>query len=340
MNKFLGVALVAGLALVGYMLIPTEEVRPRADITLDPTIVAAEGKVETLPGHEVQVGAELTGRIQRVFVNEGDVVRKGQVIAKLEDKDILAKLHEAEAERIVAQARLDEVASGSRTEEIEEAGAALRSASAELDLAKANLDRYRSLSNEGLVPRAMLDEKQREFEVARNRVQEAAERKTLLEKGPRAETIRFHESSVQRAEAAKQYLERLLEKTVVTAPISGTVIHKNLHDGEVVYTENPLAVVVIADTTKIRISAEVDESDSGRIHVGDPVDIRSDAYPELILTGEIQEIADYVGLRQILPNNPAKNLDVKVVQVRISLPPGTPLKLGMTVDVRIKPKSI
>jgi ABC exporter DevB family membrane fusion protein len=337
MNKFFGITGLIALALAGYMLAPKRERSVSPNEGIRPAFVAAEGKVETLPGYEVQVGAELTGRIEKVFVNEGDRVKKGQIIARLQSMDIRAKLDEAEAQRIVDKAKLDEVSAGTRVEEIEQAAAAHRAASAELELATTNFERYRKLRAEGVVPAAAFDEKQRELEVARNRMQEAAERKTLLEKGPRSETIAAQRTVLERAAASKQYLERLLEKTVVTAPISGTVIRKYLHGGEVVYTESPLPFVVIADTEKIRINAEVDETDAGRIHVGDPVEIRSDAFPEMIFNGEILEIADYVGLRRVVPNDPSRNLDMKVVQVKISLPPGTPLKLGMTVEVKIRP---
>jgi ABC exporter DevB family membrane fusion protein len=321
------------------MLAPKTETPSSPAENLGPAFVAAEGKVETLPGYEVQVGAELTGRIEKVFVNEGDKVKKGQIIARLASMDIRAKLNEAEAQRIVEEAKLAEVSAKTRAEEIGQAEAAHRAATAELELARINFDRYRKLSVEGVVPAAAFDEKQREMEVARNRLQETAEKKALLEKGPRSETIAAQHSVLERATASRQYLETLLEKTVVTAPISGTVIRKHLHDGEVVYTESPLPFVVIADTQKIRVNAEVDETDAGRIHLGDPVEIRSDAYPNIVFDGEILEIADYVGVRKVVPNDASRNLDVKVVQVKISLPTGTPLKLGMTVEVRIRPRS-
>jgi ABC exporter DevB family membrane fusion protein len=338
MKKVLGlIGMIAALLLV-YMLAPKKDAAQLRAERLEPSFVAAEGKVETLPGYEVQVGAELTGRVERVYVKEGDKVVKGQVIARLESKDILAKLNEADAQQIVEKARLQEVSAGARTEEIEQAAAAYRAAAAEMDLATTNLDRYRKLNAEGIIPAAALEERKREFEVATNRMREASERKALLEKGPRPETIASQQSNIDRAAASKQYLERLLDKTVVTAPISGTVIQKNLHDGEVVYTESPLPLVVIADTEKVRINAEVDETDIGRIHVGDSVRIRSDAYPGETFSGKILEIADYVGSRQVVPNDSARNLDVKVVKVKISLPPGSPLKLGMTVEVLIKPQ--
>jgi multidrug resistance efflux pump len=321
MSKVLALLGLAALLAIGYFLVLRNDVTPVRSEGVVPVFVAAEGRVETLPGQEVQVGAELTGRIETVLVKEGDRVKKGQVIARLESQDIVAKLNEAEAQRSVEKAKLDEISAGARPEEIAQAAAAYRAASADLDLAQTNLDRYRRLSTEGVVPAAAFDETQRVYEVARNRLQEAAERKALIEKGPRAETIAAQRMSVERAEVAKQYLERLLEKTVVVAPISGTIIRKNLHDGEVVYTESPLPLVVIANTEQTRINAEVDETDSGKI-----------------FNGEILEIAQYVGVRQVVPNDPSRNLGVKVVQVKISLPPGSPLKLGMTAEVRIRPK--
>jgi ABC exporter DevB family membrane fusion protein len=329
--------ITALLSLV-YALVPkTDTPRAVQAPAVIPAFVVAEGKVETLPGREIQIGAELPGRIEAVLVKEGDSVEKGAIIVRLENRDILARLNEAEADRMVAKAKLDEVLSGFRPEEIDESAAAHRAAIAEMNLARSNFERYEKLVNDGVVPRASFEERQREYEVARNKVQQAAERNALLQKGPTRETVILHETTVQRAEAAKLSLERLLEKTIVRAPISGKVIRKYVNDGEIVYTENPFPLLTIADTEQTRISAEVDESDIGRIHVGDAVEIRSDAYPDVIMNGEIQEIADYVGARQILPNNAAKNLDMKVVQVRINLPPDSLLKLGMTVDVRIKP---
>jgi len=338
MTKVLALLGAAVLLASGYFLTMRKDVTPVHSEGVDPVFVAAEGRVEALPGQEVQVGAEMTGRIETVLVREGDRVKKGQVIARLESKDIVARLNEAEAQRNLEKAKLEEVSAGARPEEIAQAAAAYRAASADLDLAQTNLARYRRLIAEGVVPTAAVDERQREYEVARNRLQEATERQALIEKGPRAETIEAQRMSVERAEVAKQYLERLLEKTVVAAPISGTIIRKNLHDGEVVYTENPLPLVVIANTERTRINAEVDETDSGRIHVGDLVEIRSDAYPGKIFNGEIEEIAHYVGGRQVVPNDPSRNMGVKVVQVKITLPSGSPLKLGMTAEVRIRPK--
>jgi multidrug resistance efflux pump len=121
----------------------------------------------------------------------------------------------------------------------------------------------------------------------------------------------------------------------VVSPIGGTLIERYLDAGEIVIPEKPIAI--IADTAQLRINAEVDETDAGRLHLGDPVEVRAYAYPGKVFKGRIEEIAHYVGKREIKPNNPAANLGLKIIQVKIALLETTPLKLGMTVDVRIMP---
>jgi multidrug resistance efflux pump len=103
----------------------------------------------------------------------------------------------------------------------------------------------------------------------------------------------------------------------------------------VVYAEAPVPLITVADIEKTWINAEVDEAEIGRIAVGNSVDVTSDAYPGKLFQGRIAEIADYVGARKIRPNEPAKNLDEQVVQVKITLQDNGPFRLGMSVDVRI-----
>lgn len=299
--------------------------------------VAAEGKVEAMPGKEVEVGSDLlSAKIEKVFAQEGDRVAAGDVLVKLDDRDTAARLKAAEAELSVAKARYRETASGSRKEEIQKADAALEAAYADRKLAKANLERYERLYQESMIPKALLEDKENLFQVAEARVREAAEQKRLLEKGPKEETLKLYEETVAQAEANVAYYRKLMEKNIIKSPITGKVLRKYLDAGEAVTPETP--IIAVADVENIRINAEVDETDVGRIKTGDPATITSDAYPGKVFQGEIQEIADYVGARKVKPNNPVKNLDMKVVQVKIALKEKTPLKLGMTVDVKITSK--
>ena len=299
--------------------------------------VAAEGKVEAISGYEVEVGSEVEGKIAELFKDEGDTIKRGELIARLENSDIRAKLNEAEAEVVLTRARLREVAAGSRVEEIKGSRAVLEGALANQDTAKKELERYDRLFRKGAVSKSDIDEKERVFKVASARVKEAEEHERLLEQGPRSETIQYNREAVQRAEATAEYFRRVLDKTYIKSPISGKVIRRYLHRGEMLNKDTQPYVVAVADLEKIRINAEADETDVGKINIGDPVEIVSYAYSDKTFKGSVREISDYAGIRKVTPNNPAKNRDMKVVQVKVGLDDKTPLRLGMTVDVRIKP---
>lgn len=300
-----------------------------------PRYISAEGKLEARPGAEMDIGSELTARIERYLVNEGDHVDKGQVIAVLDSQELTARLRQAEAELAVAQAKRVEVAAGARDEEIKQAQAVLQRTLSERMLAEKEFKRMGQLYQGKFVSRAMLDNTENAYKVATARVAEAEEQLRLLRAGPRRETLALHVAQVAQAEANVRYVRSLLDKTSVVSPISGILIERYLDVGEVVMPEKPIAV--IADTDRLRINAEVDETDAGRLQLGDPVEIRAYAYPGKVYKGRVEEIAHYVGKREIKPNNPAVNLGLKIIQVKIVLLEATPLKLGMTVDVRITP---
>jgi len=327
-------ALIA-FAVAGYLILPKPEAGKTAAKTTLERYAAAEGKVEIAPGYEVEVSSELEGRIESFPVKEGDIIKKGELIAMLANGDIRAKLREAEAELAVSGSRLREVASGAREEEIKEAAATLESARATMEFEGTSRDRHRELYDKGYIQKELLDEKERNFRVAVSNVKKAEETKSLLEKGPKKETLRLHEDEVGRAAAAVEYYRKLLDKTYLTSPITGKVIRKYLQQGESVTKDKALAAV--ADTALLRINAEVDETDIGMVGMGAQAEVRSDAFAGKTFRGEVVEISDYAGIRKVKPNDQAKNLDMKVVQVKIRLNDKTELKPGMTVDVKILP---
>lgn len=313
--------------------------RSSSPATIQPAIpkyVAAQGKVETLPGYDVNVGTgELNGKIATILVNEGDSVTKGQLLAALQNDDLKARTEAAERQLAVTQSRLKEIESGARREEILEAMAALDGAKARLKETQRQVQRYRDLHRQHTVSQADLDQVETAFKAAQADVAQADQRKKLLQAGPKPETVQLYRDQVALAQAELDLARKLLDNTYVHAPIAGTVIQRYLQEGEGVTPEIP--ILDIADLDKIWINAEVDETDIGKIHVGDTVEVTSEAYANTVFHGHIHQIADYVGVRKITPGNPAVNLGLKVVQVKIALDEKTPLKLGLTVDVKILP---
>jgi len=324
------------IAGMGYLFLSGSDAKKEATKKPLERYAAAEGKVEVAPGFEVELSSELEGRIASFPVREGDVVGKGDVIAMMANSDIRAKLQESEAELAVAGSKLKEIASGSREEEIREAAASLESTKAAMEFEKASRDRHRELFTKGYIPRELLEEKEKNLKVATAVVKKAEETKSLLEKGPKKETLSLYKEEVGRAGAAAQYYRKLLEKTYITSPIAGKMIRKYFQEGESVTKDKALAAV--ADTAQLRINAEVDETDIGLVHHGDRAEIRSDTFAGMVFRGRVEEISDYAGIRKVRPNDQAKNLDMKVVQVKIRLEDKTSLKSGMTVDVKILPE--
>ncbi|MFH0774894.1 MAG: biotin/lipoyl-binding protein [bacterium] len=134
------IVLVVGviIALVSALLFAKRGNDPKVTLPLKaiPEYVSAEGKVEVMPGFEVEVGSELEGRLSEFPKDEGSNIKKGDLIAKIDDKELLARLKEAGSELSLAKARLKEAGSGARAEEIRKAEAVLSAASIAMDYAK------------------------------------------------------------------------------------------------------------------------------------------------------------------------------------------------------------
>ena len=127
-------------------------------------------------------------------------------------------------------------------------------------------------------------------------------------------------------------LEAVLAKTVVTAPIDGTVITRSVHPGEMVELGAP--IVTIANLGKTRIEAEIDEYDAARVTPGAPVTIRAEGF-DGEWKGKVEEIPDSVTSRRLKPLDPSKPTDTRVLLVKVAMLESTPLKLGQRVDVRM-----
>jgi HlyD family secretion protein len=257
---------------------------PAPRVPAGPRGVAAEGRVSAYPGSEVRLAAERGGRITRVLVEEGQVVKKGALLAEIESDELRAALAESRARVAEAQA--------------------------ELKLADLNRDRRERLVREQIVARHDLDQASRDLDIARARLETAA-----------AEVTRY---------------EAQIRKTRIVAPLSGTVIARQVDAGETVETGDH--TFTMANLDRLRIEAEADEADAGALSVGAPVAISADGYEGRSWPGRIEEIADAVTLRQLKAQDPGRPTDTRIVAVKVAFLEEAPLKLGTTVELRIEPR--
>jgi HlyD family secretion protein len=135
------------------------------------------------------------------------------------------------------------------------------------------------------------------------------------------------------ARAEVDRLEALVEKTLITAPIDGVVIARIAETGETVSNGDPL--VTIADLTRTRVEAEIDEFDASRIRLGATVTVNAEGFDKS-WKGIIEEIPDSVINRRLKPQDPSKPIDTRVLLVKVAFAEETPLKLGQRVEVKIE----
>ena len=139
----------------------------------------------------------------------------------------------------------------------------------------------------------------------------------------------------RRASAAAEVarLEALVGKTVITAPITGVVITRHAHEGETLDAGE--AIVTIANLSRTRIEAEIDEFDVARVSLGDSVVVEAEGF-DRSWNGVVEEIPDSVVNRRLKPQDPAKPIDARVLLVKVAFTEATPLKLGQRVEVKVR----
>jgi RND family efflux transporter MFP subunit len=133
------------------------------------------------------------------------------------------------------------------------------------------------------------------------------------------------------AAAAVVRLEAQIEKTQVRAPIDGVVTARMVHPGETV--EAGTRLVTVVDLSRVRVEAEVDEFDTGRIHLDGDVTITAEGYNSMKWRGRVEEIPDCVVGRRLKPEDPSRPTDTRVLLVKIAFQEGNPLKLGQRVEL-------
>lgn len=346
MKRFslIGLALAAVAAGWFYMEKPVAADKPAAKAaSQQPTplferktgdIVAA-GLVEPL-SEEVKVGAELDGTLARVAVEEGQAVRRGQVLAVLVNGDYAARVQMAEAAILERQAELDRLQNGTRTQERREADATVREAEAVLENARIERSRREGLLARGAISRTEFDSADREYRVATARVEAARERAALAHEGYRAEEKRRAEAELARAKGQLAEARALLGKTIITSPLDGVVLRKKLRAGESVSSNATTPIVVLGDLSRLRVRVDVDETDVGRLAVGQPAYVTADAYGTRKFTGRVVKIGQILGRKNVRTDEPTERVDKKILETLVELDGGQSLPVGLRVDAFIQ----
>jgi RND family efflux transporter MFP subunit len=254
------------------------------------TSVTANGYV--VARTRASVSAKLAGRIAELRVSEGSNLKRGEIIARLENADYQAQVAQAEAELSTARAELLE-------------------ARAERDVLSREEQRLRGIraQNPELVS-------EQDIDAAASKTTQAA---------ARAEAS---QARIRSAEAGWRFARANLENTVIRAPFSGTVLRKEAEVGEVVAPSvggglTRGAVVTMADLSTLEVEVDVNEAYIGRIRKGQPAQITLDAYPDTSFRGEV---------RQVVPTADRQRATVQVKVSIVDRDPRILPEMGARVD--------
>lgn len=148
-----------------------------------------------------------------------------------------------------------------------------------------------------------------------------------------AEEQRVAAARLAAAQATITRLGAALDRTRVVAPIDGVVVERTIEEGETVVPGTPLFTIV--DLDRLRVEAEIDEFDLGRVALGAVAEIRAESFPGQAWKGSVEEIPAALTKRRLRPLDPARPTDTSVLLAKVSLPSGTPLKVGQRVSLTL-----
>lgn len=328
---------------------PTTTAEQIAELTIpveaSPLTVRIRASGTVQPVRTVNVSPATSDIVQELFVEQGDRVEKGQVIARMKSESTQAEVAQAQARVAQVQAQLDERLAGNRPQDIaqgqarvEQAQATVVQAESRLNLANERVDRNRFLQDQGAVSQDTLDEALNEAATARASLEqsqaalrEAQRALDLLESGSRTEQIASARAQLQEAIANLDAANSRLEDTYVRAPFSGVVTQRYATEGAFVApttsastASSATSSAIIALAEGLEVLAEVPEVDISQIKPGQKVEIIADAYPDEVFEGRVRLIAPEAVVEQ----------NVTSFQVRIELLTGLDkLRSQMNVDV-------
>lgn len=299
---------------------------------------SAPGRVEPRSG-EIRLGAQMPGKVSQVLVRMNESVKAGDLLLTLVDDELMARLEGATAEAAVRRRERDSESGPRQPVDRRNSEDAVFAAERAAFRARLDLDKLQSAAARG-EPGAGA----KEIEASRAALAEANERLTREQASLRRVNAQPNmplptrlEASLAVARAELSAIETAIERTRVRAPSDGTVLLVNSRIGETVSPSPEDVLVLFGDVSQLRVRAEIEERDVGKIRPGQAVVVRSDAYPGQDFNGRIDVMANALGQPRLALKGPRRPNDQDVLQVLIDLDGRPPLIPGMRVDVFFKP---
>jgi len=279
--------------------------------------VVATGKVQ--PITKVEIKSKASGIVKKLYVEAGARVKQGQILAELDREEIESGVRSQEAQLLSAESNLAAAQADLKRAEVDAEGP-------DVPLLKRAYERAQGMEKEGVVSASQKDDAQKAYELAVNK-QNVARAQLTVGKAKVAQAS----ADVQRNRANLQQLKEQLSYTTIVAPIDGIVLSRDVEVGDAVSSilvlgSSATLVMTIGDTSEVYVLGKVDESDIGKVYLGQAARIKVESFKDKSFTGKVTRIS---------PMGTEKD-NVTTFEVRVSINnPGGELKAAMTANAEI-----
>lgn len=265
----------------------------RQDLTIT---IAASGTVQ--PITPVNISPKQPGRLVALSVDQGDRVRAGEELARMDASNLQGSLLQAQGALGEAQANLQKLQAGNRPQQIGQAEQALAEAQSDLVAIRASHERNQALYQSGALSQAERDRSQADYAAAQARLNRLQQELDLTRAGARSEELAAAQAQVVQAQGALKTLQTQLNDTVIRAPFAGLITQKYADVGAFVTpttsasaTSSATSSSIVALASDLEAVANVAETDIRHIRVGQAVELQVDAYPDLPFQGQVRLVA-------------------------------------------------
>ncbi len=297
----------------------------------DDNTITASGTIETT---EVNIVAKSPAQIITLRVDEGSVVHQGDTLAFLDTTNYALNYHQAQAAASQAEAQLLLLEHGSRHEDIEQAANQVQQAQANFNNAKVDEDRLKDLLAANAATKKQYDDAVSRREALEAGLGAAKEAYNKLHNGSRAEDIAAAKAHLDQVNTAAATALQSLHDCIVISPVSGTVTHKVLNQGEMASPNATIVTISVLDPVKLTIY--VSDKNLGKVKMGQKAELKIDTYKDKTFTGTVIYISPQA---EFTPKNVQTTEDREklVFAVKIQAPnPDGSLKPGMPADATLK----
>jgi HlyD family secretion protein len=279
--------------------------------------VVATGKVE--PITKVEIKSKASGIVKKLYVDAGDRVKKGQLLAELDREEISAQVEQARASLAASDASLTGSQADYERAKVDAEGP-------DVPTLKRAYERSQGMAKEGVVSASALDDAQRNYVMAVNKQNVAKAQLQVLNA-----KIGQARAQLARDKANLQQLEEQLSYTTVVSPIDGIILSRDVEVGDAVSSilvlgSSATLIMTEGDTSEVYVKGKVDESDIGKVYLGQPARIKVESFKDKTFNGKVTKIS---------PMGVEKD-NVTTFEVRVSINnPGGELKAAMTANAEI-----